>query len=275
MTSVKFGYTRMTQYLHMLSNTTAIAPTDSWKLSDPYLRPQVGDQFGAGLYRNFFGNSLETSLELYYRNLKNVIDYRGGAALVMNDHIETDVLNGKGQAYGAELMVKRTKGKISGWVSYSYSRIFHRIENENPLWEVNGGDYFPANYDKPNNLSVVGNFRLSRRLSLSSTVDYSTGRPVTFPRASFIFMRTERLQYSERNEFRIPDYFRWDLSINLEGNLKINKLAHSSLSLALYNLTGRRNAYSVFFRTEGKYVKGYKLSVFGQPIPTITYNFRF
>jgi hypothetical protein len=274
-TSLKLGYTRMVQYLHMLSNTAAIAPTDTWKLSDTYLKPQVGDQIGVGFYRNFLRNSLETSMELYYRRLNNILDYVGGAELVMNEHIETDVINGNGKAWGVELMVKKTKGKLTGWISYSYSRIFHRIDSKNHETRVNEGNYYPASYDKPNNLSLVGNYRLSRRVSISTIVDYSDGRPVTFPLASFQYLGSERLQYSGRNDFRIPYYFRWDLSITFEGNLKTKKLAHSSLTLGLYNVTGRRNAYSVFFRTEAGIVKGYQLSVFGEPIPTITYNFRF
>jgi hypothetical protein len=274
-TSLKLGYTRMAQYLHMLSNTTAISPTDTWKLSDRYLLPQTGDQIGGGFYRNFMGNSLETSVELYYRWLNNIIDYKGGASLTMNEHLETDVLNGTGKAYGAEVMVKRTRGKLTGWLSYSYSRIFHRIDSPNPEDDVNEGDFFPANYDKPNNLSLVMNYTLSRRVRFSSTVDYSDGRPITVPLASFQYMGGERLQYSNRNGYRLPDYFRWDLSMTLEGNLKVNKLAHSSFTLAFINLTGRKNAYSVFFRTEDGVVNAYRLSVFGQLIPTLTYNFRF
>jgi len=274
-TSIKLGYTRMAQYLQMLSNTTAISPTDIWMLSNSYLLPQVADQLGAGFFRNFMGNSLETSLEVYYRKLDNIVDYKGGAELVMNDHIETDVLSGTGKAYGAELLLKRTKGKLTGWVSYTYSRIFHKIVSDNPEYEVNEGNYFPANYDKPNNLSFVGNYRVSRRLSFSTTIDYSDGRPVTYPLASYEYMGGERLQYSNRNSYRIPYYFRWDLSINIEGNLKVNKLAHSSITLGLYNVTGRNNAYSVFYRTEEGEIKGYLFSVFGSPIPTITYNFKF
>ncbi len=173
------------------------------------------------------------------------------------------------------MMIRRIRGKFTGWISYSHSRIFHKIGSNN--WEtgVNSGKYFPANYDKPNNLSIVANYRVSRRVSFSSTIDYSDGRPATYPLASFYFMGAERLQYTRRNDYRLPDYFRWDLAINLEGNLKVKKLAHSSLTLGLYNVTGRRNAYSVFFRTEAGIVKGYKLSVFGEPIPTLTYNFRF
>ncbi len=273
--SIKLGYTRMAQYLQMLSNTTAISPTDIWMLSNSYLMPQVADQVGAGFFGNFMDNSLETSLELYYRKLDHIVDYRGGAELVMNEHIETDVLSGIGKAYGAELLLKRTKGKLTGWFSYTYSRIFHKIESDNPEYEVNGGNFFPANYDKPNNLSFVGNYRVSRRLSFSTTIDYSDGRPVTYPLASYQYMGAERLQYSNRNSYRIPHYFRWDLSINIDGNLKVNKLAHSSVTLGLYNVTGRNNAYSVFFRTEEGEIKGYLFSVFGQAIPTITYNFRF
>jgi hypothetical protein len=244
-------------------------------MSDAYLLPQTGSQYGTGLYRNFLNNSVETSLELYYRRLKNIIDYKGGAELVMNEHLETDVLNGTGKAYGAELMIRKIRGKLTGWISYSYSRVFHRIESTDWYNSINRGRYFPANYDKPNNLSLVGNYRISRRVSFSSTIDYSDGRPATFPITSFYYMRSERFQFSMRNEYRLPDYFRWDLSINLEGNLKVNKLAHSSLTLGVYNVTGRNNAYSVFFRSESGQVNGYKLSVFGKPIPTVTYNFRF
>jgi hypothetical protein len=274
-TSVKLGYTRMAQFIHMLSNTTAIAPTDTWTMTDAYLKPQVGNQYGAGLYRNFGNNSVETSLEVYYRRLKNIIDYKDGAELVMNEHIETDVLNGMGKAYGAELMIRKIRGKLTGWISYTHARIFHRIESTNWKTDVNGGNYFPADYDKPNSLSLVWNYRISRRVSFSSTIDYNDGRPVTFPFASFYYMGEERLQYTRRNEHRLPDYFRWDLSVNLEGNLKVNKLAHSSLTLGIYNITGRKNAYSEFFRSEFGKVKGYRLSVFGQPIPTATFNFRF
>jgi hypothetical protein len=273
--SVKLSYNRMRQYIQMLSNTTAIAPTDIWKLSDRYIKPQVGDQISAGFYQNIKGGSMEFSTEVYYKIMKNSLDYKDGATLLLNPHIETDALNARGKAYGLELMLKKPGGKLNGWVSYTYSRTFLKTISNNANELVNNGNYYKNNYDKPHAANFISNYKFNRRFNFSLNFTYSTGRPITIPLAKYQINGIERTFYSERNEFRIPDYFRTDVSINIEGNHKIRKLAHSSWTLAVYNLTGRANAYSVFFVTEGQEIKGYKLSVFARPIPTITYNFRF
>ncbi|MBL0745163.1 TonB-dependent receptor [Chryseolinea lacunae] len=273
--SVKVSYNRMRQYIQMLSNTTAITPTDIWKLSDPYIRPQVGDQISLGFYKNTRKHSLEISLEAYYKTTKNALDFKGGAVLLLNKHIETDVVDSRGKAYGVEFMLKRSTGKLNGWFSYTYSRSFLQTVSPYAAEAVNKGDYYPSNYDKPHAVNFVGNYKFSRRFNFSLNMTYSTGRPITLPLAKYELGGSYRLYYSDRNQFRIPDYFRTDISINIEGNHKIRKLAHSSWTFAIYNLTGRANAYSVFFRSEQGKVQGYKLSIFAQPIPTVTYNFKF
>jgi hypothetical protein len=272
--SVKAGVQRNFQYLNMISNTTSMAPTDIWKLSDNYISPQRGDQFSLGLYKNFRRTAIETSVEVYYKKLKNILDYKGGATLIMNDHLETDILNGKGKAYGIELMVKKQLGIITGWISYTYSRSFLKIDGRFEEEKVNGGKYFPANFDKPHDLKFISNVRVSRRINFTTNFIYNTGRPITYPVAYFNFYNVSRVFYSNRNEFRIPDYMRLDFSATLNGNLKSKKLSHSSFTFTAYNVLGRRNPYSIFFKVEDGIVNGYQMSIFGQPIIMLTYSFR-
>lgn len=273
--SVKFSYNRMRQYIQMLSNTTAITPTDIWKLSDSYIRPQVGDQISVGFYKAMRKSSIDISVEAYYKTMENAVDFKDGAVLLLNPHIETDIVNAKGKAYGAEFMLKKSTGKLNGWISYTYSRTFLQAKSVYASETVNQGKYYPSSYDKPHAVNFIGNYKFSRRFNFSLNMTYSTGRPITLPLAKYEFGGSTRLYYSERNQFRIPDYFRTDISINVEGNHKIKKLAHSSWTFAIYNLTGRKNAYSVFFKSENGQINGYKLSIFGQAIPTVTYNFKF
>ena len=273
--SLKFGFNRMRQYINMLSNTTSISPTDIWVLSNNYIKPQVGDQISLGYFRNFKNNAIETSVEVYYKRISNLVDFKDGALLLLNDHIETDIINGIGKSYGVELLFRRKAGKLNGWMSYTYSRALIKDKSEYPGESINDGEYFPTSYDKPHNFNALANFRFSRRFSISSYLTYSTGRPITYPVAKYYFGNSARLHYSDRNQFRIPDYFRVDLSINLEGNHKIKKLNHSSWTFSVYNITGRNNVYSIYFVSEGGRVNGYKLSVFANAIPTLTYNFRF
>lgn len=273
--SVKLSYNRMRQYIQMLSNTTAIAPTDIWKLSDQYVRPQVGDQYAVGFYKNFKGNLIETSVEAYYKDISNTIDFKDGATLLKNQQIETDIIDAEGRAYGVEFMIKKSSGKVNGWISYTWSRSLFRTIGQYSAEMVNRGEFYPGNFDKPHAVNFISNYKFSRRFNVSWNVVYSSGRPITIPIARYVIDGTERVLYGDRNAHRIPYYLRTDLSINVEGNHKIRKLAHSSWTFAVYNLLGRANPYSVFFVTEQTGVKGYQLSVFAQPIPTITYNFKF
>lgn len=272
--SVKAGIQRNFQYLNMISNTTSMSPTDIWKLSDSYIKPQRGDQYSFGIYKNFRRSAVEASIEVYYKALKNILDYKGGAVLLMNEHLETDILNGKGKAYGLEVMLKKQAGNITGWIGYTYSRSLLKVDGEFDEEKINNGNYFPASFDKPHDLKVIANVKLSRRVNFTSNFMYSTGRPITFPVTYFDFNNVSRVFYSERNEFRIPDYMRLDLSATMNGNLKANKLNHSSFTFTFYNVLGRRNPYSIFFKVENGAVKGYQMSIFGQPIFMVTYNFR-
>jgi hypothetical protein len=272
--SVKAGIQRNYQYLNMISNTTSMTPTDIWKLSDKYIRPQRGDQISLGIYKNVNSSALELSMEVYYKILNNILDYKGGAELLMNSHLETDILNGNGKAYGAEFMIKKQLGMFTGWISYTYSRVLLKVNGKFEEEKVNGGNYFPANYDKPNDLKIVANAKFFRRLNFTSNLVYNTGRPITYPVAYYNFLNINRVFYSDRNEFRIPDYLRLDLAATINGNLKAKKLNHSSMTFTVYNVLGRRNPYSIFFKTENGAVQGYQMSIFGQPIFMLTYNFR-
>lgn len=273
--SIKMAYNTLQQYIHMLSNTTAISPTDIWKLSDPYIKPQEGSQVSLGFYNNFRSNSIETSVEVYYKNIKNFLDYKSGAQLILNHNLERDVIGTKGKAYGAELMIKKVTGMLNGWIGYTYSRSMQKTEQALATEQINRGEYYPSNFDRPHDLTFVANYKFSHRFSVSANFTYSTGRPITLPIAKYIYGGSERVLYSDRNQYRIPDFYRGDISFNIEGNHKVKKLAHSSWTVGVYNVAGRQNAYSVFYNSEGGKIKGYQMSIFGQPIPFVNYNFKF
>lgn len=273
--SLKLSYNRTRQYIHLLSNTIAVAPTDTWKLSDPNIRPQLADQLAIGYYKNLRNNTLEFSIEAYYKWLDNILDYKVGADLLLNNSLETQVLQGKGKAYGVELLLRKKKGKLNGWMSYTFSRSLIQLDSPFASETINNGRFFPTNYDKPHDFTLVSNYKFTRRYSLSLNMTFNTGRPVTYPVAQYEFGGSQLIFFSDRNEFRIPNYFRLDVGLNIEGNHKIKKLAHSFWTISIYNVTGRDNAYSVFFVTQEDGVQPLKLSIFAWPIPTITYNFRF
>jgi hypothetical protein len=273
--SVKASYNTLRQYIHLLSNSTSISPTDVYKLSDPNIKPELGSQVSLGLYKNLMANTIETSVEVYYKNIENYPDFKSGASLLLNQHIEQAILNTKGKAYGIEFLIRKNVGKLNGWISYTYSRTFLRQDDPSAGETINQGHNYPANYDKPNNINFTGNYRFSHRFSVSLDVTYSTGRPITLPISKYEYNGSERVYYSDRNSFRIPDYFRSDFSMNIEGNHKVHQLTHNSWTIGVYNLTGRANAYSTYFTEQGGVVNGYKLSIFARPIPFINYNIRF
>ncbi|GHT30807.1 hypothetical protein AGMMS49574_11340 [Bacteroidia bacterium] len=273
--SFKAGYNTMRQNIHKLSNTTIMAPTDTWKLSDMNIKPQTGSQAAAGLYKNFPALSLETSVEAYYKTMDDYLDYRSGAQLLMNHHIETDVVNTEGRAYGIELMLRKTAGKLNGWVSYSYSRTQLRQHDPRITNPINNGNWYAADYDKPHDVKFVGNYKFTRRYSMSVNCDYSTGRPISLPVTKYNFAGGEFVYFSERNQYRIPDFFRMDVALNIEPSHHLTLLTHSTVSLGVYNVTGRKNVYSVYYVSEEGSLKGYQLSIFGVPIPYLSYNIRF
>jgi hypothetical protein len=272
--SFKINYNRTRQNLHLLSNSTSIAPTDTWKLCDYYLKPQIGDQVALGFYE-LLKNSFEASAEIYYKGIRNMVDFKGGTNLIMDENIEKDIVNVKGKAYGLELVLKKTEGKIRYSIGYTYSRTFIKSIGTFSDEIINSGKWFPANFDKPNDLVVTFNYIFSRRISFSTNYTYSTGRPITYPIATYDISDKLLVTYSDRNEYRIPDYSRLDLSLNLQGNLKSHRIAHPNWTFSVYNLLGRENVYSIYFKNEGNMVNGYKLSVFGRAIPSVTFSFDF
>jgi TonB-dependent Receptor Plug Domain len=273
--SIKASYNSLRQYIHMLSNTSAISPTDIWKLSDPNIAPQTGSQVSLGYYKNYQSNTIETSVEVYYKWINNYLDYKSGAVLIMNHHIETDVFKTLGKSYGVELLVKKATGKLNGWASYTYSRALIRENDPLAGERINGGNFYPTNFDQPHNATFIGNYRITHRYSVSLNVTYNTGRPITLPVGIYDYAGSARLLYSGRNAYRIPDYFRTDFSMNIDGNHKVKQLTHNSWTFGVYNWTGQKNAYSVYFISQNGFIKGYKLSIFGSAIPFITYNIRF
>ena len=273
--SVKAGFNRTIQYLHLLSTNTTQSPTDIWKLSDLNIAPQRANQYSLGFFKNLSGKDVEFSIEGYYKTMSDLLDYKIGAQLILNEDLETELLQGEGKAYGVEFLVKKNSGRFNGYLGYSYSRSLVKLDSQLMQERVNNGEFFSANYDKPHDFSVVANYKLTKRFSFSGNFTYQTGRPITYPIGRYVIAGEEQVLYSDRNEFRIPDYYRLDLGVNIEGNHKLKKLAHSFINISVYNVLGRNNPYSVFFVNEEGQIKAYQTSIFSVPVPTITYNFKF
>ncbi|WP_299634930.1 TonB-dependent receptor [uncultured Tenacibaculum sp.] len=273
--SLKGSFNKSFQYIHRLNNNTTATPIDTWRLSNVNIKPQIGRQVTLGLFKNIKGNKYELSLEGYFKDYDNLLDYKTGATLLLNENIETDVLQGDGKSYGVEFLVRKNEGRLNGWLGYSYSRSLIQFNSQFEEETINNGKYFPTNYDKPHDFSAVLNYKLTERYSFSANLAYQTGRPITYPTGKYTSNGVEFLTYSFRNQFRIPDYYRLDIGINIEGNHKIKKFAHSFWNISIYNVLGRNNPYSIFFETVNGNVNGYKSSIFSNPIPTITYNFKF
>ena len=275
--ALKACFNTMTQYIHKVSNSTIMSPTDIWKLSDINIKPQHGWQVTTGVYYETEDKDYEFSAEVYYKQMKDYLSYRNSAVLLMNHHLETDVITTNGKAYGAEFQVKKPFGKLNGWVSYTFSRTFLRQKDGNETIPVNNGDWFPSEYDRPHEAKAVLNYKFTERYSLSSNFNYATGRPTTIPAGKYYNNRIGRYvpYYTERNGYRIPDYMRLDLAFNIEPTHKLTSFLHTSFSIGMYNALGRRNAYNIYYVSEGGGTQGYKLSVFGSAIPYVSLNIRF
>lgn len=274
--TLKAGYGRMVQNLFQISNTDAITPVDLWKLSDVFIKPQKSHNSSLGLFLRL-NNSYDVSLEGFYRKIDQLVDYRDFANLIANENIETEISPGEGRAYGLELQLSKTLNKLKGDLSYTFSRSERRIINSSTEGSVNGGSWYPSTFDKPHNLALSGNLSLNSRQTLSLNFIYSTGRPTTGPEG---FYNVDNILsvpfYSDRNQLRIPDYHRFDLSYSLKYGFRKNRKWRSSWTFTLYNVYSRKNAYSVFFtQSPLSDLKAQKLSVLGSAFPSITYNFRF
>ncbi len=273
--SIKIGYNRMRQYIHLISNTTSPTPVDLWQVSTSYLPPQIADNFSAGYFLNLGDNVWETSAEVFYKRMNNLVEYKDFPTLYLNSHIETELLRARGRAYGGELYLRKLKGNWKGWISYTYSLTEINVPLGLNSETINDGTWYPTNYNKPHTFNLVINRRgIHPNGAVSFIVSYNTGRPFTAVETSYQVGTTTVPVYSDRNKYQIPDYFRFDFSFTI-GNI-VNKL-DDSLVVSIYNVFGRENAYSVFYRRTPDYFipRPYKFSVLGTAMPSITYNFKF
>jgi hypothetical protein len=270
--SIKAAYSHTAQNMQLSSNSTGGMPMDIWFPSNPNIKPQQSDQYTLGFFKNFFDNKLETSIEGYYKTFSNLIDFKDNPSLIMNPYLETEILTGKGRSYGLEVLVRKNEGKISGWLSYTYSRSFRTVEG------INFGQEYSSPYDRPHNFVAVLSYDITPRINLSANWIYNTGQPVTYPIGKMEFGNVQVPIYSgERNKFRYKDYHRMDLSINIKGKDKPGKFWHSEWNISIYNVYGRKNNWAIMF-VEDKDNPGrmktqmvYLFSV----VPSVTYNFYF
>lgn len=267
--SLKASYVRNVQNMHMISNSTSSRPSDKWLPSSLMVKPEISDQVALGYYRNLFDNAFELNVESYYKTMDNQIDYRDGAETFNSDNIETQILYGKGRAYGLELLFKKKKGDFTGWLSYTLSKTERQIDG------INSGNWYNARQDRTHELALVGSYQLSEKWSLSASWIYYTGDAITFPSGKYNMDGQVFFYYTDRNAYRMPSYHRLDLGANLQ--LKKRKNYSSELSFSLYNAYGRKNAYSITFReaeNDPTKTEVVRTTLF-QFLPSISYNFKF
>ncbi len=272
--SVKLSYNRLAQYLHLLSNTTASSPLDVWTPSTNNIKPQIADQVAIGYFNNISDNLLETSVELYYKALKNQIDYVRNADLLLNPTFEADLLFGKGRAYGAEFFIKKPKGAFNGWISYTLARSERLIEG------INGNQWFPSKIDKTHNLTLVGIYDLNKKWSFSTNFILSSGTPASFPTNKYNWQGfvIPHDVLDSRNTYRIPAYHRLDIAATKKTQHAFFKKGEGEIVFSIYNLYNRRNPFSVYVRQNEKnylQTEAVQYAVFGSIIPAVTYNFKF
>lgn len=274
--ALKFGYNLMRQYLQIVSNTTTPIPTSRWKTSDQNIAPQVSNLVTVGGYQTFKNNIYEISAEVYYRGSKNIIDYKPGADFLLQRFPETQLVQGISKSYGLELMFSKKKGVFSGWANYTYARTLNRVyATSNFLDLVNNGNWYNANFDRPHNFNTSLDFTVDKHNSFGFNFVMSSGRPYSQPVGFVSYQNNFYPFYDERNNERIPLYHRFDFSWNISNPSMKDRDWKGNWAFSVYNLYGRKNAYSVFFKTEDGSIKAYKLQIFGAPIVSLAYNFVF
>jgi hypothetical protein len=273
--SVKIGYNRNFQYLHLVTNTTAITPVDIWQPSNYYFKPQMADQVSVGYFKNFKDKKYEAFVEVYYKKINNVLDFRDGAQLLLNPQLETDLLQGKARSYGVEFQVTKSTGKLSGSLNYTYARSFRTIKGDSPEETINEGREYRSNFDQPHVVNLNWKYSISRRYFFTGGFTYHTGRPITLPISAFSVGNITVSSFSDRNQFRIPDYHRLDLGIVLEGNHKRKKLLDGTWTFSVYNVYARKNPYSIFFKeVRPGILRPYRLAIIGVALPSLSYSFK-
>ncbi len=274
--SIKIGYNRMNQFLQMIANNSTPLPNVRWKMSNRYVAPAQSDLVSAGYFQDSRTRMWEWSVEGYYRWQRSIFDYSTGAELNINPYVETQLLNGFGKAYGAELFINKKKGVMTGWLSYAYARSFQKITGDFPeLQALNDGNWFRTTIDKPHTLNIVVSFQTERHNAVAFTFVYSTGRPYTAPVSFYKSDFSILPVYTDRNNARISDYHRLDFSWTILNPSMKKHRGESSWVATIYNLYGRKNAFSYFFNPNLSSFQPFKVSVFPTPLFSLTYNFKF
>ena len=274
-TALKMSYNRTRQFLQLISNTTSISPADFWKLSNPNVPPQVGDQTAVGVFQNLKNNQYEVSVEVYQKRLTNLVEYRNGATLLLNSTLDADLLRASGRAYGLEVSVQKTKGLITGLLAYTYSRTLARVNTTYTLDQINRGNEYPTTFDRPHNLSISSQWKWKRGWTFGTNFVYTSGRPTTYPDGTYRLNGVAVFGFSQRNADRLPDYHRLDVSFTKDGRREPGQRRYANWSISFYNVYARRNAYSVYFQRLNITTRSYQLSVFGSIIPSVSWNFNY
>ncbi|MGB1308558.1 MAG: TonB-dependent receptor plug domain-containing protein, partial [Oceanihabitans sp.] len=275
--SIKTSYNRMSQYLHLLSNTSSPTPLDVWTPSGKYTKPQILDQVAIGYFKNFKDNIFSLEVETFYKKVKNRIDYIDGADLVANDAIEQVILNGKARAYGLEILFKKNEGRLKGWIAYTLSKSEQQTKGRTPIETgINNGKWYNTPYDKTHDLSITASYNLSEKWKLNANFLLQSGQPITYPNGQYQYNGITVPSYTQRNKYRLPTYHRLDISANYTR--KPNKTTgwQSYWVFGIYNMYNRRNAASISFREnrDTGANEAVRLSIFGM-VPAISYNFKF
>lgn len=274
--SIKAGFTQNYQYIHLASISAISLPTDIWIPSSDVVNPQFGNQYAIGYYRNFFKNMFEGSVEVYYKNMKNQIEFKEGALIEdnLNNNVDNNLAFGDGTSYGIEFFLNKQLGKLTGWIGYTWSK------TDRYFPEINMGKVFPAKYDRRHDVSIVTIYKLTTNIDISAVWVYATGNTATLPISRYIIQGNIINEYGERNSYRMPPYHRMDLSVNWTPKQKREKKHESSWNFSVYNLYNRKNPYYIYIENKGNInngtveIKAKQVSLF--PIlPSVTYNFKF
>ncbi len=273
--AIKLGYNRTSQYLHLISNTAAALPFDVWKLAGKHIKPLVANQISGGYAHDTKNRNYSMNIEAYYKSLDNLVEYKNGADLFLNENIETQLLPAKGYAYGTEFTLHKNKGKITGNINYTYSVTKRKTTSEFVAENINGGDYYSSNYDRPHILNITTNYRIGKKWSFSSFFTYQTGKPYTKPTSRIRINGIEYLSYSDRNVHRLLNTHRLDISFTHTPKGNPNTKWKGSWNFGVYNVYGRENTFSRYSTFNISQLKTFQFSIIGSPIPFITYNFKF
>lgn len=275
--SLKAGFSRVAQYIHLLSNTSSATPLDVWTPSGPFVKPQLANQYALGYFRNFDDKKYSLEAEVYYKNVDNRIDYIDGSDLIGQNTIETEILNGESRAYGLELLLRKNEGDFTGWVAYTLSKSEQRTPGGNAGGlGINNGEWYNTPFDRTHDLSISGAYKLNDKFSFGANLVFQTGRPVTYPNGQYEYEGLSIASYAPRNSDRLPTYHRLDLSVNYRPNRKPNNRLKGEWVLGIYNVYNRKNAASISFgqNLETGANEATRTAIFGI-VPSLTYNFKF